>query len=223
MNYLNKALDTFSTAVVTPIYYVFFSTSTIVASVLLFQGFENSTEITIISVLCGFLVIFFGVFLLSYDQVEGRRSSIHSIPGSFAPVGMHDPDLEGDVRSISVAAGVGEKTGRTILSPLNVGMVSSIGSFGGNRQAASSEKEKMLDYPTVEESPNGTRTHSRPYSPARISIGTIFSGGNGKKDHTSEDREHLVTSAVDEEIIIAAPRPTTILSEEKTSSFHHYD
>ena len=38
MNYLNKALDTFNTAVVTPIYYVFFTTSTIVASAILFNG-----------------------------------------------------------------------------------------------------------------------------------------------------------------------------------------
>ena len=38
MNYLNKALDTFNTAVVTPIYYVFFTTSTIVSSAILFNG-----------------------------------------------------------------------------------------------------------------------------------------------------------------------------------------
>ena len=32
MNYLNKALDLFNTAVVTPIYYVMFTTATIAAS-----------------------------------------------------------------------------------------------------------------------------------------------------------------------------------------------
>ncbi|KAL5146644.1 putative magnesium transporter NIPA4 [Glycine soja] len=37
MNYLNKALDTFNTAVVSPIYYVMFTTFTIVASVIMFK------------------------------------------------------------------------------------------------------------------------------------------------------------------------------------------
>ncbi|TYI88364.1 hypothetical protein E1A91_D04G203800v1 [Gossypium mustelinum] len=37
MNYLNKALDTFNTAVVSPIYYVMFTTLTILASVIMFK------------------------------------------------------------------------------------------------------------------------------------------------------------------------------------------
>lgn len=37
MNYLNKALDLFNTAIVSPIYYVMFTTATITASSVLFQ------------------------------------------------------------------------------------------------------------------------------------------------------------------------------------------
>ncbi|KAJ6379413.1 hypothetical protein OIU76_016113, partial [Salix suchowensis] len=37
INYLNKALDTFNTAVVSPIYYVMFTTLTILASVIMFK------------------------------------------------------------------------------------------------------------------------------------------------------------------------------------------
>lgn len=37
MNYLNKALDLFNTAIVSPIYYVMFTTCTITASSVLFQ------------------------------------------------------------------------------------------------------------------------------------------------------------------------------------------
>ncbi|KAB2021372.1 hypothetical protein ES319_D07G134700v1 [Gossypium barbadense] len=37
MNYLNKALDTFNTAVVSPIYYVMFTSLTIIASVIMFK------------------------------------------------------------------------------------------------------------------------------------------------------------------------------------------
>ncbi|EDQ84992.1 uncharacterized protein MONBRDRAFT_34446 [Monosiga brevicollis MX1] len=41
MNYLNMALDTFNTALVTPIYYVLFTTAVIVASALLFRGWSG--------------------------------------------------------------------------------------------------------------------------------------------------------------------------------------
>ncbi|XP_052478678.1 probable magnesium transporter NIPA3 isoform X3 [Gossypium raimondii] len=37
MNYLNKALDTFNTAVVSPIYFVMFTSLTIIASVIMFK------------------------------------------------------------------------------------------------------------------------------------------------------------------------------------------
>lgn len=37
MNYLNKALDLFNTAIVSPIYYVMFTTFTILAAAILFQ------------------------------------------------------------------------------------------------------------------------------------------------------------------------------------------
>ena len=38
MNYLNKALDLFNTAIVSPIYYVMFTLLTIVASIILFKA-----------------------------------------------------------------------------------------------------------------------------------------------------------------------------------------
>ncbi|TKY85484.1 hypothetical protein EX895_005646 [Sporisorium graminicola] len=68
MNYFNKALDQFSTNVVNPIYYVFFTTSTILASVLLFQGF-NTTTAPAVSLLGGFIVIFTGVYLLNLNRI----------------------------------------------------------------------------------------------------------------------------------------------------------
>lgn len=41
MNYLNKALDTFNTSVVTPVYYVMFTTLVITASAILFKEWEH--------------------------------------------------------------------------------------------------------------------------------------------------------------------------------------
>ncbi|WWD21560.1 hypothetical protein CI109_106046 [Kwoniella shandongensis] len=68
MNYFNKALDTFSTNVVNPIYYVFFTTATIVASAILFSGFNTPGVVNTISLICGFLIIFMGVFLLNISR-----------------------------------------------------------------------------------------------------------------------------------------------------------
>lgn len=62
MNYFNKALDVFSTSVVTPVYYVFFTTATIAASVILFQGVSDATAVEVASIMCGFLTIFIGIF-----------------------------------------------------------------------------------------------------------------------------------------------------------------
>lgn len=96
MNYLNKALDTFSTAVVTPIYYVMFTTFTIIASALLFRGWGDDTQSQqellpisiqgncsalqpqvatsaytagqLVTCLCGFITICAGVFVLQFSK-----------------------------------------------------------------------------------------------------------------------------------------------------------
>ena len=64
MNYLNKALDIFNTSLVTPIYYVMFTTLTIIASAILFREWEVLDSKDTIGAICGFLTIVFGVFLL---------------------------------------------------------------------------------------------------------------------------------------------------------------
>ncbi|GBE89161.1 magnesium transporter NIPA-domain-containing protein [Sparassis latifolia] len=68
MNYFNKALDTFSTNVVNPMYYVGFSTATIVASVILFQGLNTEDPANSISLLAGFITTFLGVHLLEISR-----------------------------------------------------------------------------------------------------------------------------------------------------------
>ncbi|CAL5387664.1 unnamed protein product [Camellia sinensis] len=64
LNYLNKALDTFNTAVVSPIYYVMFTTLTIVASVIMFKDWAHQNPTQITTELCGFVTILSGTFLL---------------------------------------------------------------------------------------------------------------------------------------------------------------
>jgi hypothetical protein len=64
INYLNKALNIFSTAIVTPIYYVCFTTATLACSAVLFRDFNFPSAIAGASALIGFFVIVGGVALL---------------------------------------------------------------------------------------------------------------------------------------------------------------
>ncbi|CAA0814058.1 Probable magnesium transporter NIPA4 [Striga hermonthica] len=76
MNYLNKALDTFNTAVVSPIYYVMFTTFTIVASVIMFKDWDRQNPTQIVTEMCGFVTILSGTFLLhkTKDMADGSMS-----------------------------------------------------------------------------------------------------------------------------------------------------
>ncbi|KAJ3068746.1 hypothetical protein HDU98_008124 [Podochytrium sp. JEL0797] len=64
VHFLNKALSSYSAAIVTPIYYVFFTTATMTSTAFLFQGFPVGGAINGVSILFGFLTIVGGVALL---------------------------------------------------------------------------------------------------------------------------------------------------------------
>lgn len=79
MNYFNKALDQFDTSIVNPLYYVTFTTATLCASFILFSGFNTSDAVNSISLICGFLIIFAGVYLLNISRGDnGGRSLLPS-------------------------------------------------------------------------------------------------------------------------------------------------
>ncbi|EPE31011.1 Multidrug resistance efflux transporter EmrE [Glarea lozoyensis ATCC 20868] len=65
--YLNKALNLFNAALVTPTYYVFFTSSTIITSAILFRGFKG-TVTSIVTMVLGFLTICAGVVLLQLSK-----------------------------------------------------------------------------------------------------------------------------------------------------------
>ncbi|KAI9805258.1 MAG: hypothetical protein M1833_005711 [Piccolia ochrophora] len=65
--YLNKALNIFNAALVTPTYYVFFTSATIITSAILFKGFKGST-IAILTLVMGFFQICSGVVLLQLSK-----------------------------------------------------------------------------------------------------------------------------------------------------------
>lgn len=53
---------------VNPLYYVTFTTATLCASFILFKGFNTTDAVNTISLLCGFLIIFSGVYLLNLSR-----------------------------------------------------------------------------------------------------------------------------------------------------------
>lgn len=75
LNYLNKALDTFNTAIIAPVYYVMFTIFTILASVILFKDWESQSGAQIVTELCGFITILSGTFLLHKTKDMGNDAS----------------------------------------------------------------------------------------------------------------------------------------------------
>jgi len=65
MNYLNKALDIFNASIVTPIYYVIFTTLVITASAILFKEWVHMKPEDVVGDMCGFFVVISAVILLN--------------------------------------------------------------------------------------------------------------------------------------------------------------
>ncbi|MFS8008254.1 putative magnesium transporter NIPA [Helianthus anomalus] len=75
LNYLNRALDTFNTAVISPVYYVMFTSFTILASMIMFKNWDHQNASQIISELSGFVTIFSGTFLLHRTKDMGTPAT----------------------------------------------------------------------------------------------------------------------------------------------------
>lgn len=72
INYLNKALELFNTAAVTPTYYVLFTAATIITSVILSKGLHAS-PVAIVTIVFGFLTICAGITLLQLSKMDPKE------------------------------------------------------------------------------------------------------------------------------------------------------
>ncbi|KAG6517571.1 hypothetical protein ZIOFF_020967 [Zingiber officinale] len=84
-----QALDTFNTAIVSPIYYVMFTTLTILASVIMFKDWDGQNIGNIVSEICGFVVVLSGTILLQVTKDNDRNAS-RSV---YAPLSPRLPSL----------------------------------------------------------------------------------------------------------------------------------
>lgn len=77
INYLNKALDIFNTSMVTPIYYVLFTTAVLTCSAILFKEWREMMVKDVFGILIGFLTTVIGIFLLHvYKDVDVPRTPL---------------------------------------------------------------------------------------------------------------------------------------------------
>ncbi|KAJ5401135.1 hypothetical protein N7465_011624 [Penicillium sp. CMV-2018d] len=83
MNYLNKAMGQFPASLVNAMYYVGFTTCTLSASIIFYQGLNTSNWTSIISMICGFLLNFTGISLLTLSKTasssEKRMDSVRGM------------------------------------------------------------------------------------------------------------------------------------------------
>ncbi|CAK8576769.1 unnamed protein product [Lathyrus sativus] len=75
LNYLNKALDTFNATIISPVYYVMFTTLTIIASAIMFKDWSGQDISSIASEICGFITVLTGTIILhgTKEQEESTR------------------------------------------------------------------------------------------------------------------------------------------------------
>lgn len=74
LNYLNRALDAFGTSRVAPVYYVFFTTLTLVAAFVLYKEWERTSICNGLFILLGLAAIASGVKLLHDPETKGSES-----------------------------------------------------------------------------------------------------------------------------------------------------
>jgi hypothetical protein len=76
VNYLNKALASFSASIVTPLNFVFFSFATLLTTSVLYKGFNLSSPVVGLTLSMGFLVIVIGVSLLFQYNLKVNNMKI---------------------------------------------------------------------------------------------------------------------------------------------------
>ena len=79
MVYLNRALDLFSTPVVTTVYYVLFTICVLITSGILFHEWQKLTFVDIIACIVGFAITTCGLVLINYLKTNLQSSKKNSI------------------------------------------------------------------------------------------------------------------------------------------------
>ena len=160
---------------VNPLYYVTFTTAVLCASFILFQGFNTSDTVNLVSLLCGFLIIFAGVYLLNLSSgdpdgrrlLKGRMEDGVPTDGIAAMTTRRSMQSRRSVephRMSNGGLGFSPRSPGGDREPLFQAYDVENGGFGLSDLAEDSE-EKMDDHPKINGEPimNGKATASRLY------------------------------------------------------------
>ncbi|QHN99366.1 hypothetical protein S83_041559 [Arachis hypogaea] len=96
LNYLNRALDTFNAAIVSPVYYVMFTTLTIIASAIMFKDWSGQDATSIASEICGFITILSGTMILHITRKQEESNMQRTLKfyvGEDSMKGLEDEHL----------------------------------------------------------------------------------------------------------------------------------
>ncbi|KAJ6469396.1 magnesium transporter NIPA-domain-containing protein [Mycena sanguinolenta] len=145
LNYYNKALDIFSVNIVNPMYYVGFSSATIVASLILFEGFNTTNASTTVSLLCGFIVTFLGVHILNLSMIEESAQALEEAEGGVLLEGRLSLDGWHNVRRDSLSMGLPSPLGHARRSSLYRAQATLFNAYAGENAGGESVGLQRLE------------------------------------------------------------------------------
>jgi len=149
---------------VNPIYYVTFTTATIVASIILFQGFSTEDAASAISLLAGFSVTFIGVHLLNLSRTTNDAIPATAIAPLEAVVSRR-MSLSGRPSSIDgggwgFAGGVGGVLGGAGLALSDIGPDGALRSAGHGRRSSLYRMQSSTLFSAFEDGEEDAGHHS---------------------------------------------------------------
>lgn len=100
INYLNKALELFNAAMVVPVYFVIFTSATLITSFILYQGLKASA-VTLITMVMSFFVICLGITLLQLSKVDPKQLSKLDRKSTIFLEAAHRPTEESEKGNVS--------------------------------------------------------------------------------------------------------------------------
>ncbi|XP_048400105.1 magnesium transporter NIPA2 isoform X2 [Stegostoma tigrinum] len=119
INYLNKALDIFNTSIVTPIYYVLFTTAVMTCSAILFKEWYHMTIDNIVGTISGFVIIVLGIFLLhAFKNISFTLSTLPPFLRKSKPGTMWT-----NIREQQQYPGLPEQETEILICPSEAGML----------------------------------------------------------------------------------------------------
>jgi magnesium transporter len=134
---------------VNPLYYVTFTTATLCASFIMFKGFNTSDAVNTLSLLCGFLIIFSGVYLLNLSRKDPVGDTLL---GSAAP-GRHGGFEDSAIPTDSMTA-FGTRRSMQARTSSDAGRHSRTHSWGssvgGGRRSLGDREALMRDFSLAE-------------------------------------------------------------------------